>query len=71
MTIDETLKVKAGMIKTRNVLKRGERVTQLRDAERWTEASGILGLPKVRVYKISTKKKKKVKEEEKDDKKKK
>jgi len=64
MTIDKTLKVKAGAIKNRNVLTRGERIAKLKEAERWIEGKGVLGLPKVRVYKISTKKKKKAKTEE-------
>ena len=64
MTIDKTLKVKAGAIKNRNVLTRGERIAKLKEAERWIEGKPVLGLPKVRVYKISTKKKKKAKAEE-------
>ena len=61
MTLDKSLKVKAGAIKQRNVLTRAERLTKLREADRWQEGDGILGLPKVRVQKLSLKKKKKVK----------
>lgn len=61
MTIDKSLKVKLGAIKNRNVLKRGERLAKLGEAERWKEGDPVLGLPKVRVYKISMKKKKKAK----------
>lgn len=64
MTIDKSLKVKLGAIKNRNVLKRGERLLKLQEAERWKEGSPVIGLPKVRVYKISMKKKKKAKAEE-------
>lgn len=64
MTIDKSLKVKAGMIKARNVMTRGERIAKLLEAERWKEGDNVLGLPKVRVYKISMKKKKKAKAEE-------
>jgi small basic protein (TIGR04137 family) len=64
MTIDKSLKVKAGMNKVRNVMTRGERIVKLKEAERWTEGDKVLGLPKVRVQKISMKKKKKVKTEE-------
>ncbi len=69
MTIDKSLRRKAGMSRTRNVLKRAERITRLKELDRWDEDEmGALGLPKVRVYKLVIKKKKKVKEKE-DDKK--
>ena len=64
MTIDKSLKVKAGAIKNRNVLTRAERITKLIEADRWKEGDKVLGLPKVRVVKISMKKKKKAKAEE-------
>ena len=64
MTIDKSLKIKAGSVKTRNVLTRAERLTKLMDTERWQDGDSILGLPKVRVQKISLKKKKKVKKTE-------
>jgi small basic protein (TIGR04137 family) len=63
MTIDKSLKVKMGAISNKNVLTRVERVMKLKESERWKEGDPILGLPKVRVYKISMKKKKKTKEE--------
>ena len=61
MTIDKSLKVKVGSIRSRNVLTRGERIAKLKEAERWTEGSSVIGLPKVRVFKLSLKKKKKAK----------
>lgn len=61
MAIDKSLKVRAGSIKNRNVLTRAERLEKLRDADRWNENDPVLGLPKVRVQKVSLKKKKKVK----------
>ena len=64
MTLDKSLKVKAGAIKQRNVLTRAERLQKLQEADRWQEGDGILGLPKVRVQKLSLKKKKKVKKAE-------
>ena len=65
MTIDKSLKVKAGMIKVRNVPKRGERLEKLKEAEKFAPGTSPLGLPKVRVMKLSMKKKKKkVKTEE-------
>ena len=64
MTIDKTLKVRAGSIKNRNVLTRAERLMKLQESQRWEEGQPVLGLPKVRVQKISLKKKKKTKKED-------
>ena len=66
MTIDKSLKIKAGGIKQRNVLTRGERLERLAATDRWKEGDSVLGIPKVRVQKIAMKKKKKVKEVEAD-----
>lgn len=59
MTIDKSLRVKAGAIKNRNVLTRAERIAKLIETERWKEGDRVLGLPKVRVLKLALKKKKK------------
>jgi small basic protein (TIGR04137 family) len=59
MTIDKSLRVKAGAISNRNVLTRAERIAKLKEAERWQDGQSVLGLPKVRVLKIALKKKKK------------
>lgn len=64
MTIDKSLRVKAGAIQNRNVLSRAERIAKLKEAERWKEGQSVLGLPKVRVQKLALKKKKKAKAEE-------
>jgi small basic protein (TIGR04137 family) len=64
MTMDKSLKVRAGLVRARSVLTRGERIARLREAERWQEGESPFGLPKVRVYKISMKKKKKKKKED-------
>ncbi len=61
MTIDKSLKVKAGSVKDRNVLKRSERLAQRISQGTWTEDSTVLGMAKTRVRKIAMKKKKKVK----------
>ncbi|MEM8670752.1 MAG: small basic protein [Planctomycetota bacterium] len=61
MTMDQSLKVKAGAIRTRNVLTRAERVARLKELDRFDEENGVVGMPKVRVMKVSLKKKKKVK----------
>lgn len=59
MTIDKSLKVRRGMVRSRSVLTRAERIAKLREQDRWQEGDSPIGLPKVRVYKISVKKKKK------------
>ncbi len=64
MTIDKTLKVRAGLARSRSVLTRAERLEQLKTADRWSEGDSPMGLPKVRVFKLTMKKKKKKKEEE-------
>lgn len=64
MTIDKSLKIKAGSVKMRNVLTRPERLNKLISDERWKEGDPVYGIPKVRVVKISMKKKKKVKKED-------
>jgi len=69
MTMDRSLKVQAGAIKSRNVLTRAERVARLKELDRWTDETEVVGMAKVRVLKVSLKKKKKVKKEEVDDKK--
>lgn len=66
MTIDKSLKIKAGSVKTRNVLTRPERIEKLKKEERWNEGDPAYGIPKVRVVKISMKKKKKVKKGDED-----
>jgi small basic protein (TIGR04137 family) len=64
MTIDKSLKIKAGSVKMRNVLTRPERLRKLIADDRWQEGDPVYGIPKVRVVKISMKKKKKAKTEE-------
>ena len=64
MTIDKSLKIRRGGSSNRSVLTRMERITRLKEADRWKEGDCPLGLPKVRVRKLVMKKKKKKKEEE-------
>ncbi len=61
MTMDQSLRVQAGAIKTRNVLTRAERVARLQELDKFDEDASIVGMPKVRVVKVSLKRKKKVK----------
>ena len=63
MTMDKSLRVRKGSSSARGVLSRAERITKLKEQERWADGRSPLGLPKVRVYKMSMKKKKKAKEE--------
>ncbi len=73
MTIDKSLKRKGRLARTRNVLKRSERVTMMQSEDKWLEDQTIFGLPKLRVIKMVVGKKKKKKAAEgdkKDDKKK-
>jgi small basic protein (TIGR04137 family) len=63
MSIDKSLRRKDSLVRTRNVLKRAERITKLQEDERWKEGRPPYGLPKVKVVKISKKSKKAAKEE--------
>lgn len=70
MTIDKSLKAGTRLARSRNVLKRAERVARLQFEDNWVEGQSPFGLPKVRVIKtVVGKKKKKKKAEEEDDKK--
>jgi len=64
MTMDKSLRVRRGLARSRSVLTRAERLSQLQEADRWKEGDSPLGLPKVRVFKLAMKKKKKKKEED-------
>ena len=63
MSIDKSLKKKSGLARARNVLKRGERITALKELEKWAEESGPYALPKVRIFRMAARKAKKKKEE--------
>ncbi|MBQ11648.1 MAG: small basic protein [Planctomyces sp.] len=66
MSIDKSLRRAGRLLRTRNVLKRTERIEKLEFEDRWQEGQSPFGLPKVRVIKstIGRKKKKKKEEEE-------
>ena len=64
MTVDKSLRTRKGIVRSRNVLTRAERIEKLFQQDRWTEENGPFSLPKVRVYKVVVKKKKKKKGEE-------
>jgi small basic protein (TIGR04137 family) len=56
--MDQSLRIRAGAVSNRSVLTRAERITKLKEADRWGVGRSPLGLPKVRVYKLAMKKKK-------------
>jgi small basic protein (TIGR04137 family) len=64
MTMDRSLRIRAGLVRARSVLTRAERIDRLKEADRWSEGDSPLGLDKVRVYKLALKKKKKKKKED-------
>ena len=64
MTMDKSLKMRLGLVRSRSVLSRAERIERLKASDRWKEGDSPMGLAKVRVYKMALKKKKKKKEEE-------
>ena len=64
MTMDKSLRIRAGSTRSRNVLTRAERIEKLKEGDRYADGTtSPYGLPKVRVMKLSMKKKKKKKEE--------
>ncbi len=68
MTMDKSLRVRRGLVRSRSVLTRAERIERLKASDRWEEGDSPFGLAKVRVYKISMKKRKKKKTEEEEEK---
>lgn len=72
MSIDKSLKRKGRLARSRNVLKRSERIIQMIGEEKLDTEASPFGLPKLRIIKmvIGKKKKKKAAEDKKDDKKK-
>lgn len=59
MTMDKSLRIRAGSTRSRNVLTRAERIEQLKGSDRFAdETNSPYGLPKTRVAKLSMKKKK-------------
>jgi small basic protein (TIGR04137 family) len=61
MSLDRSLKVQAGLTRSRNVLTRSERLVTLKDEERWDPSKSVFGLPKVRQRKQSSAGKKEAK----------
>ena len=55
MTMDKSLRIRKGGTAVRGVLTRAERIAKLKEQERWQEGRSPIGLPKVRVPKLSMK----------------
>ena len=66
MSLDKSLRSKSRLARSRNVLKREERILQMKAQDHWDDGQSPLGLPKTRVIKtvVGKKKKKKAKEED-------
>jgi small basic protein (TIGR04137 family) len=47
MSLDRSLKGANALVRHRNVLTRDERLVRLKEAEKWTDAKSVFGLPKV------------------------
>lgn len=47
MSLDRSLKSANSLVRHRNVLTRAERLSQLKDEEKWDEKKSVFGLPKV------------------------
>jgi len=65
MSIDKTLRSKEQLKRQRNVLKRAERIEELKKTKRWQEGDSVFALPKVRAF--VRRKKVKAKEEVKEE----
>lgn len=57
MSIDKSLKRKAGGNRNRSVYTRAERILKMMEDGKWAEGRSPLGLPKTRVQKVVLKKK--------------
>jgi small basic protein (TIGR04137 family) len=57
MSIDRSLKLKGALVRHRNVLTRTERLTRLKDEEKWEDGNSVFGLAKVANRKVAVKKK--------------
>ncbi len=62
MGIDKSLRRKGRLARSRNVMKREERIDQMKSEETWISGRSPIGLPKTRVVKVAAKKKKKKEE---------
>lgn len=47
MSLDRSLKAANALVRHRNVLTRGERLSKLAEEEKWNDSKSVFGLPKV------------------------
>ncbi len=52
MSMDKSLKKASGLARTRNVMKRGERLAALQLDERWDAEKGVFNIPKTKYRKL-------------------
>ena len=52
MSMDKSLKKASGLVRARNVMKRGERLAALQIDERWTPDQGVYNVPKTKSRKL-------------------
>lgn len=57
MSIDKSLKRKAGLNTNRSVMKRTERILKMMSDGKWNDGTSPFGIPKTRVQKVAIKKK--------------
>jgi small basic protein (TIGR04137 family) len=53
MSIDKSLKKGGSLARSRNVLKRAERLALLQEDERWKPAQGVYNLPKTKSRRLA------------------
>ena len=58
MSLDKSLRARARLKRSRNVLTRAERILKLEEEGRWLEGDSPFGLPSVRVRRAKVKKRK-------------
>ena len=52
MTMDKSLRARAGLMRSRSVLTRAERIERLRATDRWVEGDSPMGLDKVSNHRL-------------------
>ena len=52
MSMDKSLKKASGLGRSRNVMRRGERLAALQMDERWTPEQGVYNVPKTKFRKL-------------------
>jgi small basic protein (TIGR04137 family) len=53
MSMDKSLKKGGGLVRSRNVLTRAERMAVLQEDERWAPENGVYNLPKTKYRRLA------------------